>query len=65
MDGIEKVGSGIEYRSSNDIVADARGIIDSAERSAHQAVNVALVVRNWLLGRRIAEEELGGGEKAC
>lgn len=49
----------IEYTNSGDIVRDARLIIDSAQRSAHQAVNVALVVRNWLLGRRIAEEELG------
>lgn len=51
--------SGIEYANSGDIVRDARLIIDSAQRSAHQAVNVALVVRNWLLGRRITEEELG------
>ena len=51
--------SGIEYANSGDIIRDARLIIDSAQRSARQAVNVALVVRNWLLGRRIVEEELG------
>ena len=27
-------------------------------------INVALVQRNWLLGRRIAEEELRGGDRA-
>lgn len=62
MDEIQRFGNNInniEYRNTGDLVEDAKLIIDSAQRSAHQAVNVALVVRNWLLGRRIAEEELG------
>ena len=59
MDEIMRYNDGIEYFKSSDIVEDAKLIIDSAQRSAHQAVNTALVVRNWLLGRRIAEEELG------
>jgi len=57
---IQQIGGSIEYGNTGDLVGDAKLIIDSAQRSAHQAVNVALVVRNWLLGRRIAEEELGG-----
>lgn len=60
MDEIIRYGDGIEYKHSNDVVADAKLIIDSAQRVAHQAINVALVQRNWLLGMRIAEEELGG-----
>ena len=59
---IQQLGNNInniEYRNTGDLVEDVKLIIDSAQRSAHQAVNVALVVRNWLLGRRIAEEELG------
>ena len=59
MSEIQQIGGSIEYGNTGDIVEDARLIIDSAQRSAHQAVNVALVVRNWLLGRRIVEEELG------
>jgi len=59
MSGIQQLGSSIGYRNTGDLIEDAKLIIDSAQRSAHQAVNVALVVRNWLLGRRIAEEELG------
>ena len=62
LDEIRRLGNNInniEYRNTGDLVEDAKLIIDSAQRSAHQAVNVALVVRNWLLGRRIAEEELG------
>ena len=57
---IQQIGGSIEYGNTGDLIEDAKLIIDSAQRSAHQAVNVALVVRNWLLGRRIAEEELGG-----
>ena len=56
---IQQLGGSIEYGNTGDIVADAKLIIDSAQRSAHRSVNVALVVRNWLLGRRIVEEELG------
>lgn len=37
---------------------DVCQIIDGAQKSAFQAVNIALVKRNWLLGKRIAEEEL-------
>ncbi len=55
---------GIAYHQSPDIVADARTIIDSAQAAARCAVNVTLVVRNWLLGRRIAKEELRHKERA-
>ena len=49
-----------EYKPTADILADAVQIIDTAQRSAYTAVNQVLVVRNWLLGKRIAEEELSG-----
>ena len=39
-------------------------IIESSQKAAYQAVNIALVQRNWLLGYRIAEEELGGEERS-
>ena len=54
----------IEYRKTSDLAADSRAIIDQAQSFAQRAVNFALVQRNWLLGKRIAEEELGGGERA-
>ena len=41
-----------------------RGIITVARENAYQAVNIALVQRNWLIGRRIAEEELRGEDRA-
>ena len=54
----------IEYGNTGDLVGDAKLIIDSAQCGARQAVNVALVVRSWLLGGRIAEEELGNATRS-
>lgn len=48
----------IEYSRTADLLADSRNIIDSARNKAYMAVNVALVQRNWLLGKRISEENV-------
>ena len=40
------------------------GIIESSRDAAYRAVNTALVQRNWLLGYRIASEEMQGEERA-
>ena len=52
------------YKKTDDIVKDMCGIIESSRRMAYQAVNTALVQRNWLLGCRIAEEEFQGEVRA-
>lgn len=54
----------IQYVNSNDIVNDACMIIDSAQKYAYRAVDTTLVIRNWLIGKRIAEEELKGVGRA-
>ena len=54
----------ILYVSTDNLLSDVRMIIDSARTKAYAAVNVALVERNWLLGKRIAEEELQGENRA-
>lgn len=54
----------IEFNKSDDIVSDLRCIIDTSQKSAYQAVNIALVYRNWLIGYRIAEEELKSKNRA-
>ena len=54
----------IKYIQTSDLVQDVKGIITAAQRYTYQAVNVALVRRNWLLGKRIAEEELKGENRA-
>lgn len=54
----------LAYLQTKDIVADTSKIIETAQKTAYHAVNQVLVVRNWLLGKRIAEEELkGSGEE--
>ena len=54
----------LENTNTDDIVADVSQIIEAAQKIAFRAVDSVLVTRNWLLGRRIAEEELKGGERA-
>ena len=56
-------GNEIEYIKSENLLQDAQIIIDTARDYAYKAVNFALVKRNWLLGKRIAEEELAGEER--
>lgn len=50
----------IEAHKTDDIVADMRYIIEASQKAAYQAVNIALVYRNWLIGQRIADEILMG-----
>ena len=52
------------YVKSDDILKDMCRIIESSQKAAYQAVNSALVQRNWLIGYRIAEEELQGDNRA-
>lgn len=54
----------VQYVKTDDILQDMRNIIEFSQVKAYQAINVALVQRNWLLGRRIAEEELEGKDRA-
>ena len=48
----------IEYTNTDDIFSDVSKIIQHASDAAYRSVNVLLLKRNWLLGKRIAEEEL-------
>ena len=53
-----------DFVKTDDILKDMCGIIESSREAAYQAVNVNLIRRNWLLGYRIAEEELQGENRA-
>ena len=44
--------------SNNCIYKDVQNIIEQTQNSAYQAVNIAIIQRNWLLGKRITDEEL-------
>ena len=54
----------IQYRKTNDIFSDAKEIIGCARKRAYKAADTSLVMQNWLLGRRIAEEILDGDDRA-
>lgn len=49
----------LSYINTSNLFTDTIAIIESAKRTAYRSVNVVLVQRNWLLGKRIAEEQLG------
>ena len=64
---LQNVGQNIimdNFVKTDDILKDMCGIIESSQKAAYQAVNAALVQRNWLIGYRIAEEEFGGEERS-
>ena len=54
----------IKYSKTDNVLNDVCSIIDSAKDYAFQSVNLALIERNWLIGYRIAEEELKGQDRA-
>ena len=49
----------LTYINSQDLLADASAIIETAKNIACRSINITLVQRNWLLGKRIVEEQLG------
>lgn len=49
-----------EYQSTDNIVADVKAIIETAQNSAYEAINTAIIRKNRLIGRRIVEEEQQG-----
>lgn len=52
------------YVKTDNILNDMGEIIESSQKAAYQAVNTTLVQRNWLIGCRIAEEEMQGENRA-
>ena len=48
----------IEIKNSKDITSDIRQIIEKSQKVLFQAVDIVLLQRNWLIGKRIYEEEL-------
>ena len=67
MDNIVNMGQNdvmSNFTKTDDIMNDKRKIIEGSQKTAHQAVNTILVQRNWLIGYRIASEELNGEDRA-
>ena len=52
------------YQKSENILKDVQNIIETSPKQAYHAVDTILSQRNWLIGYRIAEEELMGENRA-
>ncbi len=64
LEKIEKISLMDNFVKTDDVLQDMCGIIESSRDVAYRAVNTALVRRNWLIGYRIAEEELKGENRS-
>lgn len=49
---------------SASFLSDVQTIIEASKNRAYAAINVAMLERNWFLGKRIAEEEINGKKRA-
>ena len=52
------------YENGGSLLTDAQCIIEQARQEAYRSVNIAMLQRNWLLGKRISEEILRGENRA-
>lgn len=46
----------MNYKNSNDLASDVKGIIEAAQTMVNRQINSTLTKRNWLIGYRISEE---------
>ena len=53
-----------DYNKTDNILNDVQRIIEVSQREAYRSINTILSQRNWLIGYRIAEEELAGEKRA-
>lgn len=63
-DEIMRLEDGLAYVETDDVFADAVSIIEEAQLVVHRAIDATLVRRNWLLGKRIVNEELRDGTRS-
>ena len=52
------------FVKTDNILKDMCEIVESWQKTAYQAVNTTLIHRNWLLGYRLAREDLQGEDRA-
>lgn len=65
MSKIDEMKTDIAYSKTDSLLEDAKVIIESSRHFAYSAINIAITRRNWLLGRRISEEDLHGEKRAA
>ena len=67
MNEITKIENNVimnKFQRTENIFNDVQNIIEVSQKEAYRAVNTILSQRNWLIGHRIAEEELAGENRA-
>lgn len=52
------------FEKTDNILNDVQNIIEVSQKEAYRTVNMILTQRNWLIGYRIAEEELASEQRA-
>ena len=52
------------FEKTDNILNDVQNIIEVFQKEAYRSINTILSQRNWMIGYRIAEEELAGEERA-
>jgi hypothetical protein len=57
---MSKIEKFLTIYKSDDVESTAINIVEESRAYAGRVINYALVVRNWLLGRLIVQEELKG-----
>ena len=60
----EKTVITTSYAKTDNIIEDIRTIIQSARSGAYDALNAVIIRKNWLIGKRIVEEEQQGSDRA-
>ena len=53
----------IMYPQSDNLFQDSAQIIESARSVAYQAVDRVLILRNWMLGKRLSSEKMSGSRE--
>ena len=54
----------LKYVKTDNVFDDACEIIEVAQKVAYKAISLSLLQRNWLLGKRIAEDEAPGENRS-
>ena len=54
----------VEQYNENQFLSELKQIVMSARRNAYRAINIMQVVSNWLIGKRIVEQEQQGAVRA-
>ena len=59
-----QVNNNLEYQKTSNIINDLNRIIELSQKQAFYTVNILLVQRNWMLGKRIVEDDLDNRERS-